>query len=156
MRALVIWNGKNVFFFKLHNSIKEKFCYGNANVPLYLFRKHAMSFYGLETWSLKLHKKCLNNTSEVYHKAFKRICGRNSYDNNNECLEYVHFPTYKHFLDRKPFFFIKDFSSKSPCFIIHKHCLKYNFVFRNSLESFFSENYQVISMFDNPLCSILS
>ena len=40
--------------------------------------------------------------------------------------------------------------------MIHKHDLKYNFVFRTSLERFFSENYQVTKVFDNPLCLIFS
>ena len=39
--------------------------------------------------------------------------------------------------------------------MVRKHHLSYNCVFRNSLERFFIENYQVINMFDNPLCSIL-
>ena len=32
-------------------------------------------------------KKCLKNFSVPYHKAIKRICGRNSYESNHECLE---------------------------------------------------------------------
>ena len=40
--------------------------------------------------------------------------------------------------------------------MIHKRYLKYISVFRNSLERFFSENYQVTNVFGNPLWSILS
>ena len=40
--------------------------------------------------------------------------------------------------------------------MIHKHCLKYNSVIRNSLERFFNENYKVIYVFDNPLGTTLS
>ena len=40
--------------------------------------------------------------------------------------------------------------------MIHKLYLRYNSVFRNSLEGLFNENYQVAYVFDNPLRSILS
>jgi len=87
--------------FKQHNSIYQKFRFVDTNVLLYLFRMHAMSFYGIETWFMKLHKKVLNNISAVYHKAIKRICGRYSYDSNHECLEYARLPIFRHILARK-------------------------------------------------------
>ena len=62
---------------------------------------HAMSFHGTETWFMKLHKKYLDNISVVYHKAIKRICCRNSYDSNHECLEYTCLSIVKNFLGRK-------------------------------------------------------
>ena len=68
----------------------QKYIYVDTNVLLYLFRTHASSFYDIETLYLKLHKTDLNNISVVYHKAIKRICGRNSYDNNRESLQYAH------------------------------------------------------------------
>ena len=40
--------------------------------------------------------------------------------------------------------------------MIPKHYLKYSSVLRNSIERFFSENYQVPNVFDIPLCSIIS
>ena len=52
----------------------------------------------IETWLMKLHKKDLKNLSVVYHKAIKRICGRNFFDSNHECLEYARFPIFKYFL----------------------------------------------------------
>ena len=118
-------------FFKQHNSIYQKFSYVDTNVLLYLFRMHAMSFYGIETWFMKLSKKDLNNISVVYHKAIKRICGRNSYDSNHECLEYARLSIFKHLLARKFICYAhRLFTSKSPCLMIHKHYLKYNSVFR--------------------------
>ena len=73
-------------FFKEHNSVDQKFSYVDTNVLLYLLTIHAMSFFGIETWVMKLHKKNLNYLSVVYHKAVKRIYGRNSYDSNLNVL----------------------------------------------------------------------
>ena len=105
---------------------------------------------------MKLHSKDLNNISVVHHWAIKPICGHNSYDNYHECLEYARLPIFKHFFGRKfKCYAQKLFTSKSPCLMNHKHYLRYNSVFRNSLERFFSENYQVTNGFDNPMCSML-
>ena len=115
-----------------------------------------MSFYGIETWFIKLHKNYLNNISVVYHKDIKSICCRNSYDNNHRCHEYARLPTFRHFLARKFICYVhRLFTLKNPCLMILKHYLKYSFVSRISLETFFSENHQVNNVFDNPLCSIL-
>ena len=82
---------------------------------------HAMSIYGMETWFINLHKKDLNNMSVVYHKPIKRTYGRNSYDSDHECLEYVRLPIFKHVLARKFICNAKRlFTSKSPCNMIHK------------------------------------
>ena len=106
---------------------------------------------------MKLHKKYLNNISVGYHKAIKRICGRKCYDNNHECLKYIRLPIFKHPHARKFIYYAhRLFTSKSPCLTIHRHYFKYNYVSRNCLEGFFSENYQVTNALDNPLWSILS
>ena len=54
------------------------------------------------------------------------------------------------------FVLLKNFHLKSPCPMVHKHYLRYNSLFRNSIEKFISENYQVIFVFDDAFCSILS
>ena len=91
------------------------------------------------------------------HKAVKYFCGRNSYDSNHECLEYPRLPIFKHFLDRKCICYAhRLFTSIRPYLMVRKHYMKYNSVSRNSLERFFSENYQVTNVFDFPLYSILS
>ena len=101
---------------------------------------------------MKLHKKDLNNIPVIYHKAIKRICSRNSYDSNHECLKYAHLPVFEHFLAIKIVCYAhRLFTSKSPCLLIHKHYMKYNSVFRSSLGVFFNENYEVTNVFDNPL-----
>ena len=88
-------------FFKQFNSIYHKFSFVDKNVLLHLFRLHAMSFYGAETWYIKLNKKDLKNISVPYHKAIKRICGGNSYESIHECLEQVNVSLFKHFLAKK-------------------------------------------------------
>ena len=86
-----------------------------------------------------------------------RICGRNSYDSNHECLEYACLPIFKYFLARKLMCNAhRPITSKNQCLMIHKHYLKYISVFINSLKKFFSENYTVTNVFDNPLCSTIS
>ena len=83
----------------------------------------------------------------MYHKVIKRICGRNSYISNHECLEYARFKFFKHLLAKKIICYEhRPVTSKSPYIMIHKHYLKYISVFRNSLERLFSENYQVTTI----------
>ena len=113
-------------FFKQHISTYQNFSYVDTNIMLYLFRMHAMSFYGIETLFKKLHKKVLNNIPVVYHKAIKRNCGRNSYDSNHECLEYAHLPIFKHYLAKNFICYaLRLIRSISPCLMTHKHYLKY-------------------------------
>ena len=115
-------------------SIYQKFSCVCTNVVSYLFRGHAMSFYSIENWFLKLHKKYLNIVSVAYPKAVKLLCSCNSYDNNHECLEYDHSPISKHFLAKKFICFAQRlFTSNSPCLLIHRHNMRYNCLFRNSL-----------------------
>ena len=90
-----------VSHFKRYNSKYHNINFVDKNVLLHLFRLHAMSFYGAETWYINLNKKDLKNTSVPSHKAIKRECGRNSYDSNHECLEKVNSPFFKHFLANK-------------------------------------------------------
>ena len=116
-----------------------------------------MSFSHIDYWFLKLYKKDLSNISVAHHKENKRVCGGYSYDINHECLEYGRLPIFKHFLNRKFICFIKrPFTSKILCIMIHREYLRYNSVFKNSLEKFFNETYQVINLTGNPLCSKLS
>ena len=46
----------------------------------------------------------------MYHKAIKRICGRNSYDSNHECLENARLPILSIFLLENLFVTHTDFS----------------------------------------------
>ena len=67
----------------------------DQKVLIHFFKLHAMSFYGVETWFMKLHTKDLNNISIAYHKAIKRICNKILNDSNHECLERVYLPIFK-------------------------------------------------------------
>ena len=55
--------GAKLAFFKKFNSIYHSFSFVDKNVLLHFFRLHAMSFYGAETWYIKLNKKYLKNIS---------------------------------------------------------------------------------------------
>ena len=67
----------NLSFLKQFNFINHKYSFVDKNVLLHHFWVHAMSFYGAETWYIKLNKKRPENISVPYHKSIKRICGRN-------------------------------------------------------------------------------
>ena len=140
-------------FFKQFNSIYHKFSFVDKNVLLHLFRLHAMSFYGAETWYINLNKKDLKNIS----KAIKRMCGRNYYDGNHECLEQVNLPIFKHFLAKKQIqLSFRLFHSRSPCLSNHKYYFRYGSLFSKYIRKLFSDNYQIIDVFDNPMCAITS
>ena len=114
-----------------------------------IFRMHAMSLYGIETWFMKLHKKDLNIISVVYHMAIKRTCGHNACNSNHECPDHTRLPNFKHSLARKLICFAQRLiTSKCSCLMILRHYLRYSSAFRNSLEKFLSTYYQVINVFD--------
>ena len=60
-------------FFTQFYSFYNVLYYINQKVLKHLLKLHAMSFYGVKTWFMKLHTKDLNNISIAYHKATKRI-----------------------------------------------------------------------------------
>ena len=74
-------------FFKQFFSHYNKFCCMDQKVLIQLLELHALSFYGVETWFMKLHTTDLNNILIAYHKAIKRMCNKRPYDSNQECLE---------------------------------------------------------------------
>ena len=98
-----------------------------------------MSFYGAETWYIKLNKKYLKNISAPYHKAIKRNCGRNSYHSNQEFLEQVFLLIFKHFLAKKQYrFTFRLFHSRRPCLCIYKYYLRYGSLFCKYIRKLFS------------------
>ena len=79
----------------------KKFHCMDQKVLIHLFELHAMSFYSVETWFIKLQTKDLFNISIAYHKALKRMCNIRPYDRNHECLERVNLPNFKHLVAKK-------------------------------------------------------
>ena len=143
-------------YFKQFSSKYHKFRFVDKNILLHLFRLHAMSFYGAETWYIKLNKKKPKNISVPYHKAIKRICGRISYDSSHECLEQVNLPTFKHFLAKKVIkFTFRVFHSRNPCLSNHKYYFTYGSLFCKHIRELISDNYQIIDVFDNQLCALI-
>ena len=134
-------------FFKQHNSNYQKSSYVHTKVMSNIFTMHVMSFCCIETWFLKLPTKDFTSISVAYHKVFKRICSRISYDSNHECLEYACLPIFKHFPTRK---FI--------CFeqgIFIGTIWDINLFLEKSLERFSKEIYLLIIVFDNRMFSRL-
>jgi len=116
-----------------------------------------MSFYGIETWFLKLYDKDLKRISVPYHRAIKRIYGRTDYDSNHDCLDNAKLPIFKHLQAKKMISYAyRLFASKSPCVATHKYYLRHESVFSKQITKYFLERYQVDNIFDNPLCAILS
>ena len=89
------------YFFKQVYSLQNKFNCMDQKVLIHLFKLQAMSFYGVETWFMKLITKCLNSISIAYHKAIKRMCNKRPYDSNHEYLEWVNLPNFKHSVAKK-------------------------------------------------------
>ena len=103
-------------FFKQFHSIHNNFHCVDQEVQINLFELHVMSFYGVETWFMKLHTKDLNNISIAYHKAIKRMCNKRPYDSNHECLKRVNLPIFKYLFAKKLInFAFSFFQSNSPC-----------------------------------------
>ena len=122
--ALVMWNNRNVLCSLNIIQHNKTFSFIASNLLLYLFRTHARSLYGIETWFLKMHKKDLNNMSVVYHMATERICGRNFYDSKHDCLKFARLSSFKHFLARNFVCFAQRLlTSKSQILVIHRHYL---------------------------------
>ena len=81
-------------FFKQFYSLHNKFHCMDQKVLIHLFKLHAMSFYGVEIWFMKLHTKDLNNISIVYHKYVRSMCNRKPYGSSHDCLERVKVPVF--------------------------------------------------------------
>ena len=113
---------EKVSFFKQFYSLYEKLFCTNHKVLIHLIKIHAICFYSVETWLMKLHTKDLNNISVAYHKAIKRVCNKRSYNSTHGCLERVNLPIFKHSNDKKVInsgFSI--FQSDGPCLLSHKY-----------------------------------
>ena len=110
-----------VSFFNQFYSLYNKFYCMDQKLLIYLFKLHAMSFYGVEAWFMKLHTKVLNNILIAYCKAIKRMCNIRPYESNHECLERVNLLTFNH-LGAKILinFAFSVLHSKSPCLSSHK------------------------------------
>ena len=73
----------------------------DQKVLIHLLKLHAISFYGVETWFMKLHTKDLDNISIAYHKTIKRMYNKTPYDSNHECLERVNLQIFLHLVAKK-------------------------------------------------------
>ena len=144
-------------FFRQYNSLYHKFSFVDTDVLIHLFKLHAMSFYGTETWFMKLYKKDIKKVAVPYHGAIKRICGRSWYDSNHECLEYAKLRIFKHLLAKKIICYAhKLFSSKSPCLSAHRYYFRHMSIFSREVKDSFHENYQLTDVHNNPLCAVLA
>ena len=121
-RALVIWNGQDVIFPCNIFQYTKNLVMLIPTSSYTFFRMHVMSFYGIKTWFMKLHKEDLNNISVVCPKPVKRLCCRDSYNSNIECHEYARLAFFKHFPAWKFIYYAhRVLTSKSQCLMIHKH-----------------------------------
>ena len=107
-----------------------------------------------KTCFVKLHKKEASNVSAACHNAIKSFSCCESFDGNHECLSmFVYHVSSTFLLD---FFLLKYFSLQKAHVLRTMDITDIHFCFRSSLGRFFNENYQVINVFNNPLCSVLS
>ena len=123
----------------------------------YIFSDYTQCRFIALTRYIKLNRKHLKNILVPYHEAFNRICGRNSYDSNHECLEQVNLLTSKHLHASKQIeITFRLFHYLSPCLGNHKHYLKYGHLSCEYIGKLFSDNYQIFYGLDNSMCELIS
>ena len=144
-------------FLRQFNSLYSKFYFLDLNTLSYLFKSYTSSFYGIESWYLKLKAKSLNKISVAYHKAVKKIAGLNVWDSNHTGCEIAQVPIFRHLFAKrlvKNFFSICE--SKSPCLQRFNYYFRYKSVMNVELSKYFAKNYEISNLMLNPLCAISS
>ena len=79
-------------FLRQSNEIYYLFYRLKGPVQISLFRLHAVTLYGMETWSHNLTKQSLRKISVAYHGAVKGTCGMNKWDGNHVLSEKIPLP----------------------------------------------------------------
>ena len=129
----------------------------DRNVLYYLFRAYTSSFYGIESWCYKLTAQSLRKVSVVYHKAVKRISGFNVWDSNHRACDVAGVPIFKHLHAIR---LIKSMvaisTTESVCLKRFKYFFRFKSYSFKEVESFFVRNYDVVNVFNNPLCAIIA
>ena len=100
------------------------------------FFKHFNSIY---------HKFSFVDKNVLLNLFRLRICGKNSYDSNHECLEQVTVPIFKHFLAKKQMqFTLRLLYSLGPYLGNHKYFFRQGCLFCKYITKLFSDNYQIL------------
>ena len=141
-------------FLKQFNGMYSKFSFADKQVLYHLFKTFTSSFYGIDVWFEKLTLTQLSKISVAYHKAVKRICGLNVWDNNHIACDIVGVRTFKHLLANRLLCFWKKLSeSRSPCISVLKYYFKFSSKIYEKLHKMFQEQYSV-DILRNPLCAL--
>jgi len=144
-------------FLRQFNGIYYKFFKSKGHVLNHLFRSHAMSFHGIETWFHSLTKQSMRKISVAYHSAVKQICGLNKWDSNHTACNTVGVNIFKHLHARRMISFLfRVFSSCSPCTVHIKNYFRYISINGNNVDNFFRDNYELTNVYRNPLCAIIA
>ena len=144
-------------FLRQFNSIYYRFYRSKGQVLNHLFRSHAMTFYGMETWSHNLTKQSLRKVSVAYHGAVKRTCGMNKWDGNHVACETVGVDTFKHLHARRLISYTYALlNSRSPCLVHLSNYFRFMSQISSNVEKFFSDNYQLANVYSNPLCAVIA
>ena len=88
-------------FSKQFYSLHKNFHCMDQKVLIHLFKLHTMSFYGVQTWFMKLQTEDLNNISVACHKVKKCMCNKRPYDSNHGRLDRVNLLIFKHLFAKK-------------------------------------------------------
>ena len=144
-------------FLRQFNGLYYKFYRSKGPVLNHLFRSHAMSFYGMETWFHNRTRKSLKKIAVAYHNSVKRVCGLNQWDGNHVACETVGVNIFRHLHARRLIGFVyKLFSSSSPCISQMRSYFRYKSNISESVAKIFYEDYQLMNVFCNPLCAIIA
>ena len=144
-------------FLRQFNSIYYRFYRSKGQVLNHLFRSHAMTFYGMETWSHNLTKQSLRKVSVAYHGAVKRTCGMNKWDGNHVACETVGVDTFKHLHARRLISYTYALlNSRSPCLVHLSNYFRFMSQISSNVEKFFRDNYQLANVYSYPLCAVIA
>ena len=143
-------------FLKQFNGLYSKFNFANHNVLFYLFKSFTSSFYGIDTWFEKIKVSQLSKISVTYHRAIKRLCGKNLWDSNHEACETVGVPIFKHLLSKRLLCLWQNLcTTKNACMGTLKYFFRSNSFIFSRLNKLFKDDYNVDIML-NPLCAVLA
>ena len=128
----------------------------DRKVLFYLFKSFATSFYGIDLWYDKIYAYQINTIAVAYHKAVKKICGLNVWDNNHNACDIAGVSIFKHLLAKRKLCFWQNLcKSKSACLSNLRYYCRYKSHMYLRLKELFRVNYQV-DISDNPLCALLA
>ena len=111
----------------------------------------------METWFDNPSRKSLKKIAVAYHNSVERVCGLNQWDGSHVACETVGVNIFRHLHARRLIGFVYNlFSSSSPCIAQMRSYFRFRSNISETVAKIFSEDYQLMNVFCNPLCAIIA